>query len=409
MRDPKRFRLNKLLTYLVLGFTLFTQISWGQLNSNAQQRPRRVKSEKQDNDISIVADTNSATKLEVDADDEVVRIDTRLVTVPVAVIDRNGHAISGLRAENFALYEDGKLQRISNFATTDAPFEVALLLDTSGSTRADIDLIRNAAKLFVNSLKENNRVAIIAFETTKEGATQSASVDIKTKLTSDRPNLYQAIQDIKGSNGTPFYDGLLRVANDIFKDPPSTDVLGRRALVALTDGVDSTSLSEFKDARAALLQRGIACYFIQVNTESFVEDRLMRDCADDGVLRLSRVQLQRYRRIFAPYMDASDYSSFCRLGPFERMEISRALYSLARKEMNELAKASGGRAFVAEILDDTRMAFSQVAADIGTQYSLGYYPTNKANDNRFRTIRVEIRGIKGATVRAREGYIPNPK
>jgi len=87
------------------------------------------------------------------------------------------------------------------------------------------------------------------------------------------------------------------------------------------------------------------------------------------------------------------------------MEISRDLYSLARGEINELAKTTGGRNFVAANLEDALGAFAQVAAQIGSQYSLGYYPTNKARDGQFRTIRVELRGVQGkAQVRAREGY-----
>ena len=93
------------------------------------------------------------------------------------------------------------------------------------------------------------------------------------------------------------------------------------------------------------------------------------------------------------------------MGPFERMTISRDLYNVARQEMNELAKDSGGRNFIANSLQDARAAFARVATEIGTQYSLGYYPTNKSRDGKFRAIRVELRGIKEKSqVSAREGY-----
>jgi Ca-activated chloride channel family protein len=96
---------------------------------------------------------------------------------------------------------------------------------------------------------------------------------------------------------------------------------------------------------------------------------------------------------------------FCEMGSFERMEVSRGLYNLARREMNELGKASGGKNFVAASLQDARAAFALVAAEIGTQYSLGYYPTNKARDGKFRSIKVEVQGVSDkAQVRAREGY-----
>ena len=87
------------------------------------------------------------------------------------------------------------------------------------------------------------------------------------------------------------------------------------------------------------------------------------------------------------------------------MSISRELYNLARREMDDLAKVSGGRSFVAATLADARAAFARVAADIGTLYSLGYYPTNKARDGKFRAIKLEVRGLKEkAQVRARDGY-----
>ena len=92
------------------------------------------------------------------------------------------------------------------------------------------------------------------------------------------------------------------------------------------------------------------------------------------------------------------------MGQFERMDISRQLYNLARKEMNDLARDSGGKNFAAATLQDARAAFAQVANEIGTQYSLGYYPANKTRDGRFRQIKVELRGVKNANVRAREGY-----
>ena len=88
------------------------------------------------------------------------------------------------------------------------------------------------------------------------------------------------------------------------------------------------------------------------------------------------------------------------------MQISRDLYNLARREMNEIAKASGARNFLAASLQDARAAFALVATEIGTQYSLGYYPTDKTRDGKYRTIRVEVQGTpEKALVRAREGYV----
>ena len=382
-----------------------------QTPSNNGQRPRRVGTTTPpaaDPSPSTPqrpkpAPTSSSVGQEVD-EDEVVRVDTQLVSVPAIVADTTGRPVTGLRAANFAVFEDGSPQRIANFATTDAPFEVALLLDTSGSTRADVSLIRRAANAFIEALRPGDRVAVLAFNTALDGTSKLATVEVKTRLTDDREALRQAIETVGTSNGTPFYDGLERVAREVFGEPPREEMRGRRALVALTDGVDSTSEADYVDAREQLKRAGLVCYFIQVNTEEFVEERLMQDCADNGTLTLSRAQLQRYQRIFAPRTDAADYGNFCRLGQFERMHISRSLYNLARREMSELARDSGGKTFPVAELREARRAFAQVAAEIGTQYSLGYYSTNKSRDGRFRAIRVEVRGVRNAQVRAREGY-----
>jgi VWFA-related protein len=336
---------------------------------------------------------------------DVVRVDTQLVSVPAVVTDSSGRPLAGLKPENFRLIEDGQPQTITNFGTTDTPFEIALLLDTSGSTRDDVALIRAAANSFIEALRPGDRVGVVAFNQARTIKNPIATVEVLAQLTSDRESLRSAIDNLGASQGTPYYDGLEKVADSIFREPPKDDVRGRRAVVALTDGVDSASNSDFTTARMKLARAGIACYFIQVNTEDFVEDRLMKDCQDDGQLALSRRQIQRYRELFYPKAKEENFNSFCQMGPFERMSISRALYNLARKEMNELARASGGRSFEAATLADARAAFARVAADIGTLYSLGYYPTNKARDGKFRSIKLEVRGLKDkAQVRARDGY-----
>jgi len=369
------------------------------------QRPRRVNTPPpaQTPAPPATRPAPAAGAQEVDEDD-VVRVETQLVSVPAVVTDRAGRPLAGLKADNFLVFEDGRPQKIANFATTEAPFEVALFLDTSGSTRAELGLIRRAARAFVEALRPGDRVAVVGFNTKEEGDTRLATVEVKSPLTDDRAELEAAIEGIGASNGTPFYDGLERVAQEVFRDAPRDELRGRRALVALTDGVDSTSESDFEEARAQLKRAGLVAYFVQVNTEEYVEERLMQDCEDDGALRLSRAQLQRYRRVAAPRAEAADFDNFCRMGQFERMDISRTLYRVARREMEQLARESGGKTFPASDLRDARRAFRQVADEIGTQYSLGYYSTNAARDGTFRAIRVQVRGVRDAQVRAREGY-----
>lgn len=394
-------RLRQKTLVLVL-LCLFLLVLPAIAQEQTKQRPRRVS--EAENQTTTPKGSPVSAPQDVDEGD-VVRVETQLVSVPAVIKNNSGRPVPGLRRENFMVYEDGQPQSIANFGTTEAPFEIALLLDTSGSTRADVGLIRQAANAFISSLREGDRVAILAFNTEQNGNTQIATVEVLSELTANRQSLQKAIQGLGSANGTPFYDALVRVTRQIFREPPREEVRGRRALVALTDGVDSTSDTDFAVARSGLTSAGIASYFIQVNTEDFVEDRLLKDCQDDGRLSLSEKQLKRYRAIFVPRASSDEFSNFCQMGSFERMQISRDLYNLARREMNALAKSSGGKNFVAASLQDARAAFAQVANEIGTQYSLGYYPTNKARDGKFRTIRIEVRGVPDKPqVRAREGY-----
>jgi len=367
-----------------------------------QQRPRTVGANQNTNKPAQPPQTNSSGE-EVDEGD-VVKVDTQLVTVPAIVTDKNGRPISTLRMEDFTVLEDGKPQRLTNFATTEAPFEIALLLDTSGSTREELGLIRDAANAFLSALRAGDRVAIIGFNNSKSGTGPLAIVDVLSQLTDKRTVLRSAIADLGTSNGTPYYDALVRVVEEVFREPPADQFRGRRAVVALTDGVDSSSNSDYATARTKLARAGVATYFIQVSTEDYVEDRLLKDCQDDGRLTLSAKQLERFRQLFVPSAQKEDYADFCRLGQFERMDISRQLYNLARREMGELARSTGGKNFSAVSLGEARAAFAEVANEIGTQYSLGYYPSNKARDGQFRKITVQLRGVKDASVRAREGY-----
>jgi len=390
-----------LLPLLLLGFASSGLRSAAQQQTPQTQRPRRVEGSDKPSDPQR---KSASPGDEVDEGD-VVRVETQLVSIPAVVTDGAGRPVSGLKQDNFRIFEDGQPQTITNFGTTETPFEIALLLDTSGSTREDVSLIRQAANGFIDALRAGDRVALVAFNSVKQDSGVVATVDVLAPLTSDRKTLRNAMENLGASNGTPYYDALERIANDVFHETPRDEVKGRRAVVALTDGVDSASDSDFSTAKMKLAQTGIACYFIQVNTEDFVEDRLMKDCQDDGRLSLSQKQLQRYQRLFVPNAKPEDYTNFCTMGPFERMSISRELYNLARKEMNDLSRVSGGRSVVAQNLNDARSAFARVAADLGTLYSLGYYPSNKARDGKYRAIRLEVKGVKDKTqIRARDGY-----
>lgn len=336
-------------------------------------------------------------------DGDVIRVETQLVDVPIAVTSANGQPVRGLKASNFLVYEDGKLQEIADFSTTSEPFEVALVLDTSGSTRAELQLIQRAARYFIDSLRPGDRVAVLAYNTERSETQAYAVSEVHAYLTDDRRKLRSAIDNITMSNGTPYYDSLLQVAEKVFRDKPALEFRGRRALVALTDGVDSSSVGDFESAKADLEEKGVMSFFIQVDTRDYFEDKLLGDC--QTAIRFSAAQIRRYYRSIKAKAGMEKAVNFCQLGDFERLAISKKLYEIADTEMNDLAKTSGGSVFPVGDLSEARGAFKSVADELGTKYTIGYYPSNDKKDGTYRKIKVELRGVpKGAIVRARDGY-----
>lgn len=346
----------------------------------------------------------SQDKKQADKEDEVIRIDTELIDVPVTVTDRSGKPVPGLKRSNFVIYEDGRLQELTEFSTTTAPFEIALLLDTSGSTRSELQMIKRAAQHFLDSLRPGDRVSIAAFRTTITNEKNMAAAEIVCGLTSNRTALRSCLDRVETSNGTPYYDGLVQIAETVFREPASEEFRGRRALVALTDGVDSTSLAGYSEAKELLEAAGIAGYFIRLDTRPAFEEGLLGDC--EVAIRFSQSQIRRYYAAFGSRSNIERTTEFCQLGDFERLAISKRLYEMADREMSEIAKRSGGRVFEAADLSEARNAFKLVADEIGTRYSLGYYSSKEERDGKYRAIRVEVKGLPaGTSVRAREGYI----
>src|SRR5215510_12917947 len=178
------------------------------------QRPRRVNGSEQTTEAKKTPPASVSE--EVDEGD-VVRVETQLVSVPAVVTDSAGRPLSGLKPENFRLVEDGQAQTITNFGTTDTPFEIALLLDTSGSTRDDVALIRAAANSFIEALRSGDRVGVVSFNQAQTFKDPIAVVEVLSPLTSDRESLRTAIDNLGASQGTPYYDGLEKVADSIFR------------------------------------------------------------------------------------------------------------------------------------------------------------------------------------------------
>src|SRR5215213_1502489 len=171
--------------------------------------------------------TPPVTTDSVESDDEVIKVETNLVTMPVSVLDRDGRFISGLQQKDFQIFENGVQQKVEYFQSVEQPFTVILLIDVSPSTQFQINEIQDAAIAFVNQLRRDDKVQVISFD---------ERVHVLSPVTSDRRVLRNAILQTEFGDGTSLYEAVDFVINRQLQL-----IQGRKAVVLFTDGVDTTS------------------------------------------------------------------------------------------------------------------------------------------------------------------------
>lgn len=291
-----------------------------------------------------------------------VKVETTLVTIPVSVYDRNGLYIPNLNESNFKIFEDGKEQEIAYFGTSDKPFTVVLLLDTSPSTEYKIDEIRAAAVAFVDQLKPQDRVLVIEFD---------GNVHVLTETTSDRQLIYKGIRKADFGGGTALYDAV-----DFSLRKRLNQIEGRKAIVLFTDGVDTQSGKSTYDSTLALAEESDSLVFpIYYNT--FFDQR---------------------RGTYNPFPDPIWGSSVPRGTTSEE-------YALGRRYLEELADYTGGRVFRPEATPGglTR-AFEGIAEELRRQYQIGYVPVDEGKPGQRKLIKVRV-DKPNLVIRSRDSYV----
>lgn len=340
--------------------------------------------------LTVVVSLSAQDKPKPEPKEEVLRVDTNLVSIDVVVASKTGaRSPANLKAEDFVVYEDGVRQKVENFAATEAPFNVVLLIDTSGSTKDETDLLKKAARRFLSEMRAQDRIAIVEL---------NQRVTVLEELTADRDKLEHAIDFLQPGAGTAFYDALQVVLDDVLKN-----VDGRKAIIALTDGVDSTGGSTYNEILPEIEKSRVTTYILEVNTESITEKGMMLDCNDPKSFHFSRKQLKKYLQEYADGADDAQYQDHCDLSRLERMQINRRLYESARKELRELSSQTGGRVYPCKYLSEIEPAYTQIAAELRTQYSLGYYPKNEKRDGKWRTLKIEV-SRAGLVAKTKPGY-----
>ena len=317
--------------------------------------------------------------------DEVLRVETTLVTVPVSVTDRGGRYIADLRKEDFHLFEDGVEQQIAHFAAVDKPFTVVLMLDTSASTWSKLSQIKEAALAFVGQLRPDDQVMVTTF---------ARGFTVKCRPTSDRERIRAAIRGTGRGMSTRLYDAMERLMRKEL-----VGVQGRKAVVLFTDGVDAKSNDATYEGTVRLAEELDALiYPIRYDTYDPANDTGGPPPAPQSGSRLPSIL--RRLPLPVPWPAAGGNG-----GGGGSNGSSRADYERGERYLHELAGLTRGRVYEASRdLLYLRDAFSRIAEELRRQYSLAYYPKRPARAGGRRRIRVSV-GRAEVTVRARTSYI----
>lgn len=338
---------------------LFSMAFAGPLYAQTPEQPRTRPVLRSGGTYSSNQSESSSNKESSEVDEgSIVRVSTSLITVPAVVMDRNGRYIPNLKKEDFRIYEDGVEQNVAYFASVERPFTVALMLDVSGSTQAQLTQIREAANTFVSRLRSNDRMMAITFDGQIHVLTEAEDVSAIRRSKLHIPTV---------TDGTVLYDAVDFALKRLARIP------GRKAIVLMTDGVDQSSIASLKSTLNSVAEQDVLIYTVQYNTLPQLRQRL-------SVIKNEKARRKIQEKLMKGYAVSEPY-------------------------LRSLAEKTGGRFYRADDLSDVGPAFEAITSELGVQYSLGYYP--KQNSGAERGIKVRVR-YPNLVVRARDSYTTAP-
>ena len=274
-------------------------------------------------------------------DETTLKVDVKLVNVFVTVTDQNGAPVGKLQQENFRLFEDGNPEKISYFSRESAlPLSIVLAVDTSLSTRKDLRLELESARRFVHTIiRPVDALSLFTF---------SETVSETVHFTSDLGKIDRGIDRVRSGAATALYDAIYLGSQAL--DPRQ----GRKVLVVVTDGGDTYSKVDYKEAVRAAVEAEAIVYSIIVVP---IEASAGRDTGGEHALI-------------------------------------------------QLSQDTGGKYFYATTLPQLDEVFREISDELRTQYLLSYYPARRLTDSGFRHIEVKVVGDTSADVHARHrtGY-----
>jgi Ca-activated chloride channel family protein len=295
-----------------------------------------AKSKSQGSDVQSAPKESSSDEVD---DSDTIRVISNLVPIPASVVDSKGIAVTGLKLEDFELRVDGQLKAISDMTRAETSVRLVMLFDNSGSLDYAREFEKQAARHFFRQvMRRTDEAAIYSIESDSY---------LAQPLTSDVELLERTIESFgKPEGSTSLFDAIIDAAGYL---KPYT---GRRVMVIVSDGIETTSRNDF---------------------ETTIQRVLASDC-----------------QIFIVQTGLYDGANL------------RAL--AAERRMEQISGQTGGAVYMPKTTDELKAAFQQIAADLAHQYVLSYYPGNERRDGRFHNIDLKVRSRKDVRIRARRGY-----
>lgn len=286
-------------------------------------------------------------------DDDVIKVESALVPIPVSVTDGMGKAITNLKLEDFELQIDGNPQEVSEIVRSTTPVRLALLFDNSSSVTQAREFEKDAAVRFFRQVirPEKDQAALFSVATVTR---------LEQPLTKNISQLVTAIESFaKPEGATALLDGIIQAANYL------RDYQGRRVVVIVSDGEDTLSDSSLEDAVKAIQSANCQVYVVKT----------------------------------------TDFENLKITGTRTATSTTRAL--TAERRMQEISQQTGGAVYSPVDENELNKAFSRISAELSEQYILSYYPENTGERGQFREISLKVKNKQNVTVRARKGfYVP---
>ncbi len=300
--------------------------------------------------------TSTPTPKTEENDEDVIRVESALVPIPVSVTDQTGRAVTNLKLEDFALSVDGKVAEIGELFRSETPVRLAMLFDNSSSVTEAREFEKKAAVRFFKRVLRPEKDLAALFSV-------STGTRLEQPLTKSSDQLVEAIEGFPPPQGaTALLDGIIKAAEYL------KAVEGRRVIVIVSDGDDTISDSTFEETIRIVQAANCQVYVVKT----------------------------------------TDFENFKRTGIRGGNANIRALS--AERRMQEIALQTGGAVYSPIDERELDRAFNQISAELSQQYILNYYPENKAaSQNEFRTISLKVKRNENLTVRTRKGYFASKK